>query len=159
MTLRHAHWIGAMLLTVAPSPALSQSVAVVSVQAEQGLTFGQLFPGQVESVSILDVPRRAVVSVTGQGKVQVHLVLPQALTSHWGTASLPIRFSPTDGGVLYPQSSRPETFDPAFGTTVNLNKGNGSVRILVGASAEVRGTQPAGPYNGTIVVVVSNMDT
>lgn len=136
----------------APAPA---SVEVVPVQ---GLAFGPLLPGVPEQVPVTDAARRAEIVLTGEGTVDLSVLLPQAMTSPAGTR-IPLRFGAADGALLRNASTAPVAVNPLGTIRVRLQGGGAPTRLLIGGTALPAADQPAGSYTTTLVLVVVNAGT
>lgn len=151
-------WIAALLLLA--SPAAAQRSSTVSALPVQGLRFGLLAGGAPVVVSPLDAPRRAVLELVGAGHVTLTFELPAGLASRGG-ATLPLRFGPGDGRIVFARSSREIVFDPNEPVSFTLPPGLGTATVLLGGSAQPAAQQAPGEYTATITVflVVANTAT
>lgn len=152
-------WLWAVLLLFA-SPAAAQRSGTVQALPVQGLRFGLLSAGTPSVVSPLDAGRRATLELAGSGHVTLTFELPAGLTSRGGT-TLPLRFAPGDGRIVFTRSSREIVFDPNQPVSFTLPPGLGSASVYLGGSATPGAAQPPGEYSATITVhlVVANTAT
>lgn len=150
-------WLWAALLLVA-SPAAAQGRSTVSALPVQGLRFGLLSAGAPAVVSPLDAGRRAALELAGSGHVTVSFELPAGLASRGG-ATLPLRFGPTDGRIVFARSSREIVFDPNEPVSFTLPPGLGSATVWLGGAAQPAAGQAPGEYTATITVFVSVANT
>lgn len=152
-----AWWIAALLLVASPGAAQGRGVQAIPVQ---GLRFGLLSAGTPSVVSSLDAERRAVLELAGGGHVTVTFELPAGLTSRGG-ATLPLRFGPGDGRIVFTRSSREIVFDPNQPVSFTLPPGLGSASVYLGGAAQPAAGQPPGEYTAAITVflVVANTST
>ena len=152
-------WLWAVLLLLA-SPAAAQGKGTVQALPVQGLRFGVLSTGAPSVVSPLDAGRRATLELAGAGHVTVTFELPAGLTSRGG-ATLPLRFGPGDGRIVFTRSNREIVFDPSQPVSFTLPPGLGSASVYLGGSAQPAPGQPPGEYTATITVflVVANTAT
>ena len=150
--------IAALLLLA--SPAAAQGRGSVSALPLQGLRFGMLAAGTPVVVSPLDSGRRAVLELVGSGHVTLTFELPAGLASRGG-ATLPLRFGPGDGRIVFARSSREIVFDPNEPVSFMLPPGLGTATVLLGGSAQPAAQQAPGEYTATIIVhlVVANTAT
>jgi hypothetical protein len=146
----------ALLLGSCPATAVGQAgtITIVPVQA---LSFGLLFPGTMEVVRVTDVARRAVVALAGSGSVDVSFVLPTALETEGGLP-IPLRFGPTDAGVLTSRSLAPMPINPHDMTRVQLSPDQ-PVHVLLGGTALAAPDQRQGRYTARVLVLVSQPGT
>lgn len=152
-------WLAAALLLAAPGAA-AQGRSAVSAMPVQGLRFGVLAAGTPAVVSPLDAGRRATLELVGAGHVTVTFELPAALTSGVGS-TLPLRFGPGDGRVVFAGTSREIVFDPNQPVSFTVPPGLGSAAVYLGGAAQPAVGQPPGEYTATITVflVVANTST
>ncbi len=151
-------WVAALLLLA--SPAAAQGKGSVSALPVQGLRFGLLAGGAPVVVSPLDAGRRAVLELVGSGHVTLTFELPAGLASRGG-ATLPLRFGPGDGRIVFARSSREIVFDPNEPVSFTLPPGLGTATVLLGGSAQPAAQQAPGEYTAAITVflVVANTAT
>lgn len=145
-------WLLAALLVLA-GPCLAQSRGTVSALPVQGLRWGVLAAGIPSPVSPEDAARRASVELVGAGQVTLTFSLPAGLESPSG-AVLPLHFSPTDGRIVFPRSSRIIEFDPSLPVSFTIPPGFGGAQVFLGGTAAPGAGQPPGSYAGTITVHV-----
>lgn len=119
----------------------------------QGLTFGQLLPGVAQSIPVTDASRRAEIMVTGSGRIDLVLVLPDAMVSRTG-ARLPLRIGAADGAILRSAGAAPVPVNPLEPIRLDLDAAGGQVRLLLGGTVFPAQGQPAGAY-GTRLRLVS----
>ena len=153
-------WFIAALLLVA-SPAAAQGRGTVQALPVQGLRFGVLSAGAPPTVvNPLDAGRRAALELAGSGHVTLTFELPAGLASRGG-ATLPLRFGPGDGRIVFARGDREIVFDPNEPVSFNLPPGLGSATVYLGGSAQPGASQPPGEYTATITVflVVANTAT
>jgi hypothetical protein len=152
-------WLIAALLLVA-SPGAAQGKGSVQAIPVQGLRFGLLSAGAPAVVSPLDATRRATLELAGSGHVTITFELPAGLASRGG-ATLPLRFGPGDGRIVFARSSREIVFDPSEPVSFTLPSGLGSSTVYLGGAAQPGASQPPGEYTATITVflVVANTAT
>jgi hypothetical protein len=136
------------------APQAPSSATVVPLQA---LSFGLLFPGTREIVSINDVARRALVALSGSGPVDITLVLPASLTSPDG-GSIPLHFSSTDAGVLPSLGGVVSPLNPYQVNRIQLAPDR-AVHFVIGGTAEPTTTLHPGHYSGRVLVIVSQPGT
>src|SRR4051794_5620764 len=100
MTSRTGHGLlVALLLASWPMHSEAQSPKSVSITPVQSLSFGLLVPDRREVVRVTDVARRAVVALSGNGPVDVTLVLPSSLETGTGE-HIRLQFSAGDAALL-----------------------------------------------------------
>lgn len=152
-------WVFAALLLVA-SPGAAQGKGSVQAIPVQGLRFGLLSAGAPAVVSPLDAGRRATLELAGSGHVTITFELPAGLASRGGS-TLPLRFGPGDGRIVFARSSREIVFDPGEPVSFTLPPGLGSATVYLGGAAQPGASQPPGEYTATITVflVVANTAT
>jgi len=153
-------WLCALLLLAAPPGAAQRGQGGVQALPVQGLSFGRLSAGTPSVVSPLDAGRRATLELAGSGHVTLSFELPAGLASRGG-ATLPLRFAPGDGRIVFARSSREIVFDPNQPVSFTLPPGLGSASVYLGGSAQPAASQPPGVYTATITVflVVANTAT
>jgi hypothetical protein len=154
-----AWWIAALLLVASPGAAQGRGGTVQAIPV-QGLRFGLLSAGAPSVVSPLDAGQRATLELAGSGHVTLTFELPAGLASRGG-ATLPLRFGPGDGRIVFARSSREIVFDPNQPVSFNLPQGLGSATVYLGGSAQPAPGQPPGEYTAAITVflVVANTST
>jgi hypothetical protein len=154
-----AWWLIAALLLVA-SPGAAQGKGTVQALPVQGLRFGVLSAGTPTVVSPLDAGQRATLELAGSGHVTLTFELPGGLASRGGT-TLPLRFGPGDGRIVFARSSREIVFDPNQPVSFTLPSGLGSASVYLGGAAQPAAGQPPGEYTAAITVflVVANTST
>lgn len=153
-------WLLWAALLLVASPGAAQGGGGVQALPVQGLRFGLLSAGAPAVVSPLDAGRRATLELAGSGHVTITFELPAGLASRGG-ATLPLRFGPGDGRVVFTRSSREIVFDPGQPVSFNLPPGLGSASVYLGGQAQPGASQPPGEYTATITVflVVANTAT
>lgn len=136
--------------------AQAQAPKALTVEAvpTQGLAFGSLLPGVPETVGIDDAGRRAEVVLSGEGGIELSMMLPGAMVSANG-ARIPLRFQPRDGAILRNSSSGLLPLNPLETSRLRLDPAQGPLRILLGGTALPAPDQAAGRYTATIVLVVN----
>lgn len=152
-------WVAALLLLASPAAAQGRR-ETVSALPLQGLRFGMLAGGAPVVVSPLDAGRRASLELVGSGHVTLTFELPAGLASRGG-ATLPLRFGPGDGRIVFARSSREIVFDPSEPVSFTLPPGLGAATVHLGGSAQPAAQQAPGEYTATITVflVVANTAT
>ena len=152
-------WVAALLLVASPAAAQGRG-ETVSALPLQGLRFGMLAGGAPVVVSPLDAGRRASLELVGSGHVRLTFELPAGLASRGG-ATLPLRFGPGDGRIVFARSSREIVFDPNEPVSFTLPPGLGTATVHLGGSAQPAAQQPPGEYTAaiTVFVVVANTAT
>ncbi|MBD0319694.1 MAG: hypothetical protein ICV87_05130 [Gemmatimonadetes bacterium] len=149
LSLLAAATLWGTLAAGAQAPAARPFMAV----PVQGLTFGQLLPGVAQSIPVTDASRRAEIMVTGSGRIDLVLVLPEAMVSRTG-ARLPLRIGPADGAILQSAGAAPVPVNPLEPIRLDLDAAGGQVRLLLGGTVFPAQGQPAGAY-GTRLRLVS----
>ena len=141
-------------------PAHGQAPVPASVEAVmvQELTFGPLIPGVPERVPVTDAARRAEIVLTGEGTVELAIVLSDAMTSPGGTR-IPLRFGALDGAILRNASTAPVTVNPQGTIRVTLQGADTPTRLLIGGTALPSSAQAAGTYRTRMVLMVVNAGT
>lgn len=154
-----AWWIAALLLVASPGAAQGRGGSVQAIPV-QGLRFGVLSAGAPAVVSPLDAGGRATLELAGSGHVTITFELPAGLTSRGG-ATLPLRFGPGDGRIVFARGSREIVFDPGQPVSFNLPPGLGSASVYLGGAAQPGASQPPGEYTAAITVylVVASTST
>lgn len=151
---RGGAWLAGALLALLAQPCLAQSSrGTVAALPVQGLRFGVLSAGAASVVSPADASRRAALDLVGAGHVTLTFQLPAALRTPGG-ATLPLRFGPTDGRIVFPRSSRVIEFDPAAPVQFTIPPGLGAAQVFLGGTAQPGARQPPGSYDGVITVHV-----
>lgn len=145
---------------VCGGPAWSQTPAAMSVAAVpvQDLGFGPLLPGVPERVTVGDAARRAEFLLTGQGVVELSIVLPTALTAANG-AQVPLRFTATDAALLVNASAELIPLNPLAPIRIVLDPAVGPARLLIGGTALPALDLPAGLFTTRVVVVITRSGT
>lgn len=132
-----------------------QQLRAASVQP---LSFGVVFPGQAEVVRVTDAGRRGVVTLEGQGQVQLSMILPGEMLS-MESHRIPLTFGYGAGGYAASATAEPVLFDPAQAQRIMLTGGNQQAWIYLGGTASVSPDQPPGSYSATVVVTVTQPNT
>lgn len=144
--------VGGRAHAQAPAPAQVEIVAL------QGLQFGPLLPGVPESISVNDAARRAEIVLSGQGTVDLTIVLPRALTAPGGL-QIPLRFGSADGAVLRNASVAPVAINPMGTVRVQLQGDGAPTHLLLGGTALPARDQAAGEYTTTVVLMIVHAGT
>jgi hypothetical protein len=147
----------ALLLASWPMKIGAQSLASVSINPVQSLSFGLLLPGHREAVRVTDVARRAVVALSGNGPVDVALVLPTALETPTGER-IPLQFSAGDAALLTTSGSTIGTFDPLQVNRVQLGNDR-TVLFVLGGTAVTDATTHPGHYTARVALIVNQPGT
>lgn len=162
------------LVCLLASTAVAQDVAVatatatvlgtISVSATANLDFGQVLQG-VETATANNTANAAVFDISGETDKGINLVLilPEYLTKTDGSSRMDIIFSATDASVDTTGASSPTTMAAGKGWQ-NTNPyslpagaiiGSGGTSIYLGGSVRPSANQPAGTYEGDIVLTVA----
>ena len=156
----------AAVVSIAATPLAAQSatanfnatatvVAALSVQAQQNLAFGNVFPGLVDAVPYTNA-NAALIEFGGANGAEVTLqfgALPTDLNS--GGNLLPIAFSATDAAHNTVNNRATATsFDPTVLQTVNLS-GSGSLWAYLGGTVTPAAAQVAGVYSAALSLVAT----
>lgn len=126
--------------------------------SQRDLTFGQVFPGIMESVLSSD-PRHAglfEIQGTPESPVRVEFVLPDALHSALG-ALLPIEFRHGDGQADFSRGRfQGVFFDPRTPLVTDLGP-NGKLWVRLGGTVLPTRDQAGGAYYATISITVFDL--
>ena len=147
----------ALLLASWPVQAGAQSSKSVTITPVQNLSFGLLVPGRREAVPVTDMARRAVVALSGQGPVDVTLVLPSALETAAGER-ITLQFSAGDGSLLDTAGNTIGTLDPRQVNRVQLRNNRTVLFVLGGTAVTTASTRP-GHYTARVAVLVNQPGT
>jgi len=147
----------ALLLASWPVQAGAQSSKSVTITPVQNLSFGLLVPGRREAVPVTDMARRAVVALSGQGPVDVTLVLPSALETAAGER-ITLQFSAGDGSLLDTAGNTIGTLDPRQVNRVQLRNNRTVLFVLGGTAVTTASTRP-GHYTARVAVIVNQPGT
>ena len=158
MTPRRSAWLVAALLLGSGAWSVgAQAGGSTMVVPVQPLTFGNLLPGVPEAVSIHDVPRRAVIALSGSSAVDVAFLLPAALESPDG-GSIPLQFGSADAALMPSVVSPPLPINPHESRRVVLAPDHSTHLILGGLALPARGQRP-GHYSARVIVLISQPGT
>jgi len=147
----------ALLLASWPVQTEAQSSKSVTITPVQSLSFGLLVPGRREVVPVTDMARRAVVALSGQGPVDVTLVLPSALETAAGER-ITLQFSPGDGSLLDTGGNTIGTLDPRQVNRVQLGNNRTILFVLGGTAVTTASTRP-GHYTARVALLVNQPGT
>jgi hypothetical protein len=152
---------GALALAVRAAEAQSASITAtanvlqpLTVQGQQNLNFGNVYPGTSVTVGndAAGTGRFRIAGVNG-AEVTFNLTLPTNLTS--GANSIPITFGSTAGRFNTTNTSGGTSFNPNTSQTTNLHATTGELFVWIGGTVSPSGTTPAGTYTGTITLNAS----
>jgi hypothetical protein len=101
--------------------------------------------------------RRAVVALSGQGPVDVTLVLPSALETAAGER-ITLQFSPGDGSLLDTGGNTIGTLDPRQVNRVQLGNNRTILFVLGGTAVTTASTRP-GHYTARVALLVNQPGT
>ena len=135
----------------------AQSTQATTIVPLQPLTFGLLLPGVRETVQVTDAARRAMVALTGNGAVDVTLVLPASLEAPNGE-SIPLSFGASDAGMLPTLASPVIPLSPYQVNRVQLTADRAVHFVLGGTALPSRAHRP-GHYSARVLVIVSQPGT
>jgi len=147
----------ALLLASWPSQTDAQSAKSVSINPVQSLSFGLLLPDRREAVRVTDVARRAVVALSGNGPVDVALVLPTSLETPTGER-ITLQFSAGDAALLTTSGSTIGTLDPLQVNRVQLGNDR-TVLFVLGGTAITNATTHPGHYTARVALLVNQPGT
>ena len=147
----------ALLLASWPATVAAQAAPSLSVAPVQDLAFGLLLPGRRDAITTIDVSRRAVVALAGNGAVDVALVLPDALVTHAGDR-IPLYFSTGDAALLTTGGATLAPLDPHQVNRVTLDDDRTVLFVLGGTAVTSHATRP-GHYTARVTLLLSNPGT
>lgn len=147
----------ALLLASWPPPSHAQSSKSVSINPVQSLSFGLLLPDRREVIRVTDVARRAVVALSGNGPVDVTLVLPSALETASGER-ITLQFSAGDAALLNTSGGTIGTLDPMQVNRVQLGNDR-TVLFVLGGTAVTTATTRPGHYTARVALLVNQPGT
>ena len=147
----------ALLLASWTVRAEAQSGKSVSINQVQSLSFGLLLPDRREVVRVTDVARRAVVALSGNGPVDVTLVLPSSLETAKGER-ITLQFSAGDAALLTTSGSTIGTLDPMQVNRVQLGNNRTVLFVLGGTAVTTAATHP-GHYTARVTLLVNQPGT
>jgi hypothetical protein len=146
-----------LLLALASLAAATPLEGQITVSGIRDLDFGVVIRGVQTTVAPNDPIRSGRFSlsyVTG-GRLRLRLTLPTTLARTGGGGSLPISFRNGDGIIQNTApGSPPDSFNPGANINVTLTP-NPDANVWLGGAVSPSGTQPAGSYQGTIVLTVT----
>jgi hypothetical protein len=142
----------ACLAFLLATPGTAQPAVVV--EPVQGLLFETLGPGG-EHIAVRDASRRAEWLVRGEGLVDLHLVLPNALENARGTCDIVLEFAGGDLAYILPGSQDLVFADPAQPLSLRLPGNDQSLRVVLGGTARSTGLELAGDYHASLTLLVS----
>jgi hypothetical protein len=147
----------ALLLASWPVQTEAQSSKSVTITPVQSLSFGLLVPGRREVVPVTDMGRRAVVALSGQGPVDVTLVLPSALETTTGER-ITLQFAAGDAALLDTGGNSLGTLDPRQVNRVQLGNDRTVLFVLGGTAVTTTTTRP-GHYAARVALIVNQPGT
>jgi hypothetical protein len=142
-----------MCLGLIPAAPGAGQTAVV-VEPVQGLLFETLGPGG-DHIPVRDASRRAEWLVRGEGSVELHLVLPEALESLQGRGDIALEFAGGDLAYILPGSQDLVLAHPGQPLSLSLPGNDLPVRVILGGTARSTGFELAGDYEAPVVLLVS----
>jgi hypothetical protein len=142
----------ACLAFLLATPGAAQPTVVV--EPVQGLLFESLGPGG-ERIRVRDASRRAEWLVRGEGAVELHLVLPEALENLRGTCDIALEFAGGDLAYILPGSQELVFAHPGQPLSLRLPGNDLPVRVILGGTARSTGLELAGDYQASVALLVS----
>ncbi len=149
---------------VAVATATATVLGTISVSATANLDFGQVLQG-VETATANNSASAAIFDITGEADKGINLVLilPEYLSKTDGSSRMDIIFGATDASVDTTGASSPTTMAGGKGWQ-NTNPyslpagaiiGSAGTSIYLGGAVRPSANQPAGTYEGDIVLTVA----
>ncbi|MDQ2667436.1 MAG: hypothetical protein M3Z05_15680 [Gemmatimonadota bacterium] len=146
-----------LLIAIAGPVARAQTDVGISIISLQALNFGLLIPGVPEHIDVTDVPRRAMLVLTGAGTVDITLVLPRALTSRTGD-EIPILFGSSDAARLSSPAGAVTVLNALQVNRVQITVDR-PLYIVIGGCATAATIQHPGSYTAAVALIVSQPGT
>ena len=147
----------ALLLASWPFQTDAQSTKSVNITPVQSLSFGLLLPGRREAIRVSDVSRRAGVALSGDGPVDVTLVLPSSMETVAGE-QITLQFAAGDAALLTTSGSTLGTLDPRQVNRVQLGNDRTVLFVLGGTAVTTAATRP-GHYTARVTLLVNQPGT
>jgi spore coat protein U-like protein len=149
---------------VAVATATATVLGTISVSATANLDFGQVLQG-VETSTANNSADAAIFDISGEADKGMNLVLilPEYLTKTDGSSRMDIIFRATDASVDTTGASSPTTMAGSKGWQ-NTNPfslpagaiiGSSGTSIYLGGTVRPSANQPAGTYEGDVVLTVA----
>lgn len=130
---------------------------VTVIENNDGLVFGDVFPGIPKTVSKYTAGAAAEYLVTGPAGAEITIDFTLPTYMNFGGNNMQLVFNETDCAMdssLSPDQTNPGYDDIDPWHTITYRLGSGGLRVWLGGMVIPKLNQQAGSYTGTIVITI-----